>query len=43
MINILYNGRTIYRNITEQEVNQVLLELAENPDVDENEIVIEEV
>ena len=43
MINILYKGRTIYKNIEEDQVSAILLELAENNEVDENEIEIEEV
>ena len=43
MINILYKGRTIYKNIEEDQVSSVLLELAENDEVDENEIEIEEI
>lgn len=43
MINILYKGRAIYKNLKEEELPKVLLELAENDNVDENEIEIEEV
>lgn len=43
MINILYKNRIIYRNLPDEEINKILLELALNEDIDENEIEIEEV
>ena len=43
MINILYQNRIIYHHIPEEEINQILLELAMNDQIDENEIEIEEI
>ena len=43
MINILYKNRIIYNHIPEEEINKILLELATNQNIDENEIEIEEV
>jgi hypothetical protein len=46
MINILYKGRKIYQNLTEEESTEVLLELAEkfyDEQIDVNEIEIEEI
>jgi hypothetical protein len=43
MINILYKNRIIYNHIPDEEVNKILLELALNEDIDENEITIEEI
>jgi hypothetical protein len=43
MINILYKNRIIYHHIPDEEVNKILLELALNDDIDENEITIEEI
>jgi hypothetical protein len=43
MINILYKNRIIYNKIPEEEINNILLELASDEDIDENEIEIEEV
>jgi (2Fe-2S) ferredoxin len=43
MINILYKNRIIYNKIAEEEVNKILLELATDEKIDENEIEIEEV
>jgi hypothetical protein len=43
MINILYKNRIIYNHIPDEEVNKILLELALNDDIDENEITIEEI
>jgi (2Fe-2S) ferredoxin len=43
MINILYKNRIIYHHIQEEDINKILLELALNEDIDENEIEIEEI
>jgi hypothetical protein len=46
MINILYKGRKIYTDLTEEEATEVLFELAEksyNNEIDQNEIELEEV
>ncbi len=43
MINILYKNRIIYNHIQEEDINKILLELALNEDIDENEIEIEEI
>jgi hypothetical protein len=46
MIDILYKGRKIYTNLTEEESTEVLFELAEksyNGEIDANEIELEEV
>jgi len=46
MINILYKGRKIYTNLTEEESTEVLFELAQksyNGEIDQNEIELEEV
>jgi (2Fe-2S) ferredoxin len=43
MINIIYNGRIIYNHIKDEDINQILLELALNEKVNEDEIEIEEV
>jgi (2Fe-2S) ferredoxin len=43
MINILYKNRIIYHHVQDEEVNKILLELALNDDIDENEITIEEI
>jgi (2Fe-2S) ferredoxin len=43
MINILYKNRIIYKHISDEEVNKILLELALNENIDENEITIEEI
>ena len=43
MINILYKGRPIYKNIFDEEINQILLELALDDKVNEEDIEIEEV
>lgn len=43
MINILYKGRPIYNHVQEEDINKILLELALNDKVDENEIEIEEI
>jgi (2Fe-2S) ferredoxin len=46
MINILYNGRIIYRNINEEEAGAIILEMvatAEEKQIDTNLIEIEEI
>jgi hypothetical protein len=43
MINILYKGRPIYKNISDEEINKILLELALDDKVNEEDIEIEEV
>jgi (2Fe-2S) ferredoxin len=43
MINILYNGRIIYNHIKEEDVNQILLELASDENINEESIEIEEI
>ena len=46
MIDILYKGRKIYTNLTEEESTEVLFELAQksyNGEIDANEIELEEV
>jgi len=43
MINILYKNRIIYNHIPDEEVNKILLELALDENIDENEITIEEI
>ena len=46
MINILYKGRKIYTNVSEEESMEILLDLAEksyNGEIDANEIELEEV
>jgi hypothetical protein len=43
MINILYNGRIIYHHISDEEVPKILLELASDENINENQIEIEEV
>jgi (2Fe-2S) ferredoxin len=43
MINILYKNRIIYNHIQEEDINKILLELALDEDIDENEITIEEI
>ena len=46
MINILYKGRKIYTNLTEEESTEILLELAEKSysgEIDANEIELEEI
>jgi hypothetical protein len=43
MINILYKNRIIYNHIQEEDINKILLELALDEDIDENEIEIEEI
>lgn len=43
MINILYKGRAIYKNISDEEINKILLELAMNDKVNEEDIEIEEI
>ncbi len=43
MINILYKGRIIYHHVKEDDINRILLELAADTNVDENEIEIEEI
>jgi hypothetical protein len=43
MINILYKNRIIYNHIPEEDINKILLELALDENIDENEIEIEEV
>jgi hypothetical protein len=40
MINILYKNRIIYNHIPDEEVNKILLELALDENIDENEITI---
>jgi hypothetical protein len=46
MFNILYKGRKIYTNLTEEESTDILLQLAEqsyNGEIDANEIELEEI
>lgn len=43
MINILYKGRIIYNRINDEEVPALLLQLAQDDEIDENEIEIEEI
>ena len=46
MTNILYKGRKIYTNISEDDLFEILLELAEksyNGEIDANEIELEEI
>ena len=43
MINILYNGRIIYHHINDEEVPAILLELASDENINENQIEIEEI
>jgi (2Fe-2S) ferredoxin len=43
MINIIYNGRIIYNHIKDEDINEILLELALNEKVNEDEIEIEEI
>ncbi|QGT54500.1 hypothetical protein b3_0258 [Synechococcus phage B3] len=43
MINILYDGRIIYHNINEEEISQILLELASDETIDQTKIEIEEI
>jgi (2Fe-2S) ferredoxin len=43
MINILYKGRVIYKNISDDEINNILLELSLDEKIDENDIEIEEI
>jgi hypothetical protein len=43
MINVLYKNRIIFNNVPDEEINKILLELALNENIDENEIEIEEV
>lgn len=46
MINILYKGRKIYHNLTEEESTEILFELAQkfyDEQIDVNEIEIEEI
>jgi (2Fe-2S) ferredoxin len=43
MINILYKNRIIYNHIQEEDINKILLELALDENIDENEIEIEEI
>lgn len=46
MYNILYDNRTIYTNITEEQVKQIMLELAEKAAdgvIDTDKIDVEEI
>jgi hypothetical protein len=43
MINILYNGRIIYHHIDYEEVPALLLQLAQDEEIDQNQIEIEEI
>jgi hypothetical protein len=46
MINILYKGRKIYNNLTEEESTEILFELAQKSydgEIDPDEIELEEV
>jgi hypothetical protein len=46
MINILYKGRKIYNNLTEEESTEILFELAQKSydgEIDGDEIELEEV
>jgi hypothetical protein len=43
MINILHNGKIIYHNVQEEDINKILLELASDESINQENIEIEEI